>query len=87
MKSQILNSASSTTQLGTTSGSLSSLSMLQQTGTDDNPAAYVSFQTPNTVSLGYQPFTHPGNAQVNLVSTMLLQINFKGPEASTQKWT
>ena len=86
MRSQILAPVSLTTQLGTTSGSLPSLSLLQQTGADDNAATYVSFQTPNGPYYGYQSFTIPEDAQANLVSTLLLQVNFKGPGASTQTW-
>ncbi len=87
MRSQILVPVSQTTQFGTMSGSLSSLGLLQQTGTEDEPAAYLSFQTPNTVYLGYTSFHLPADARANLISTMLLQINFKGPSSSAQRWT
>jgi len=87
LKSQALTPASLITQYGTTSGSLPSLSLPDQSGAQDNPAAYVSFQTPNTVYSGYQSFYLPGDAQSNSISTMLLQVNFKGPLSSTQNWT
>ncbi len=87
MKSQALTPVSLTTQAGTTSGSLSSLGLLDQSGAEDNPAAYVSFQTPNGVYLGYQSFFLPADAQTRLISTALLQVNFKGPASSTQLWT
>jgi photosystem II stability/assembly factor-like uncharacterized protein len=87
LKSQALTPVSLTTDFGTTSGSLSSLSLLDQTGVDDDPAAYVSFQTPSTVYLGYQSFTLPSEVRSNLISTMLLQVNFKGSVSSTQTWT
>ena len=86
MKSQALTPASLTTQYGATSGSISSLSLLDQTGADDNPAAYISFQTPNTLYLGYRSFSMPDDSRSNLISTMLLQVNFKSP-SSTQIWT
>ena len=85
MRSQILTPASLTSDFGTTLGSLPSLGLLQQTGAEDDPAAYVSFQTPNTVYMGYQSFTLPPDARTNLIASMLLQVNFKG-EASTL-WT
>ena len=86
-KSQILSPISQTTQFGTTSGSLSSLSLLQQTGSGDVPAAYVSLQTPNTVYFGYHSFRLPEDTRPDLISTMLLQLNFKGPTSVSQVWT
>ena len=87
LKSEALTPISSTTQSGITDGSLSSLSLLEQSEANDNPAAYVSFQTPNRVYMGYQSFTLPVDAQSRLISTALLQVNFKGPASSTQMWT
>jgi len=75
------------TQGGSTSGALSSLSLLQQTGTDDNPDTYVSFQTPGSVYVGYQTFHFASDVVPSRISTMLLQVNFKGPASSTQNWT
>ena len=86
-KSQILSPISQTTQFGTTSGSLSTLSLLQQTGSGDIPAAYVSLQTPNTVYFGYHSFRLPEDTRPDLISTMLLQLNFKGPTSVSQVWT
>ena len=85
MRSQFLTPASLTSDFGTTLGSLPSLGLLQQTGAEDDPAAYVSFQTPNTVYMGYQSFSLPSDARTDLIASMLLQVNFKG-EASTL-WT
>jgi len=86
IKSQMLTHASLTTQYGTTSGSLSSLGLLDQNGADDNPAAYVSFQTPGSSYLGYRSFYLPNDTHSKLISTMLLQVNFKGPASSSQTW-
>ncbi|MFT3892415.1 MAG: choice-of-anchor Q domain-containing protein [Anaerolineales bacterium] len=88
LKSGALTSASLTSQFGTTSGSPSSLNLFDQSGTQDNPDAYVSFQTlEDTFYLGYQSFTLPADAQAKLVSTMLLQVNFKAPASPHQVWT
>jgi|GEM_PF-2044523 len=87
MKSQALTPSSLTTQFGATSGSIPSLGLLEQFGAEDDPATYVSFQTPNGVYYGYLSFTLPADAQTRLISTMLLQVNFKGPSSSTQTWT
>ena len=85
MKSEALTPVSLTSDYGTTVGSLPSLGLLEQTGAEDDPAAYVSFQTPNTVYMGYQSFLLPPDARADLISSMLLQVNFKG--ASSQVWT
>ncbi|MFT3892404.1 MAG: DUF1906 domain-containing protein [Anaerolineales bacterium] len=87
MKSEVLTPISLTSQLGTTSGSLSSLSLLNQTGAEDTPAAYISFQTGDTGYSGYQSFLLPREAVVRTLSTVLLQINFKGPASSMQVYT
>lgn len=76
-----------TTQNGSASGSVSSLGLLQQTGTDDNPDAYVTFQTPGSVYIGYRSFHLPNDVQPSLISSTLVQVNFKGPSSATQKWT
>lgn len=81
-----MTAESLTTQNGSTSGSNSSLSLIEQTGTADNPATYVSFQTPGTSYLGYQTFHIPSDAIPSLISNMLLQVNFKGTDPS-QIWT
>jgi hypothetical protein len=75
------------TQNGSTSGVLSSLSLLEQIGADDDPSAYVSFQAPDSVYLGYQTFHLPSDAIPSRVSTMLLQVNFKGTGSISQIWT
>ena len=87
LKSQILTPALCTAQFGTTNGSSSSLSLLDQSGAEDNPDAYISFQTPTTLYVGYQSFLLPEDAQTKLISTILVQVNFKGPASSTQVWT
>ena len=87
MKSQVLTPTSLTTQLGTTSGSLASLGLLDQTGAEDNPAAYVSFQTSGSSYLGYQSFYLPDVTRPSLISSMLLQVNIKGSASPEQTWT
>ncbi|MFT3892411.1 MAG: hypothetical protein QM730_12315 [Anaerolineales bacterium] len=88
LKSSALSPTSLTSQFGTTSGSPSCLNLFDQSGTQDNPDAYVSFQTlEDTFYLGYQSFTLPEDAQAKLVSTMLLQVNFKAPASPHQVWT
>jgi len=87
MQSKVLTSQSLSTQRGSTSGSLASLGLLQQSGTEDNPTTYVIFKTPGSVYMGYRSFILPSDVQPSMISTTLLQINFKGPASSTQRWT
>lgn len=86
MQSLALTPTSLTTQSGTTNGSLSSLSLFDQAGTEDNPAAYVSFLSPDSGYVGVQTFQLPGDAQPMSISKALLQINYKGSGSPPQAW-
>lgn len=86
-KSKILTPTSLFTQSGSTNGSISSLSLLDQNGTDDDPDKFVSFQTPGSYYLGYQSFYLLNDVQPALLSSMLLQLNVKAPAPATQIWT
>lgn len=74
------------TAKGETSGSLQSLGSLQQKGTEDDPNAYMLFQTPNGAYNGYVVYRLPGNVNAAQVSGMALQVNYKAPAPSAQKW-
>jgi len=88
LKSKVIPVASLNTQEGATSGSLPSLGWFEQTGADDTPSAYNTFQTPGTSSYqGTQSFYLPSDVQPSLLSSLLLQVNFKGPASATQVWT
>jgi predicted outer membrane repeat protein len=85
--SKIVVPSSLATQGGSTNGSISSLGFFEQGELDDDAGTYINFQTPGSVYVGYQSFFLPNDVQPALISTMLLQINYKGPAASTQTWT
>ncbi len=74
------------TAKGTISGSLQSLGLLQQKGTADDPASYINFQTPNSLYNGYVVYVLPGNFTVKQLSGMALEVNYKAPAPSAQKW-
>jgi hypothetical protein len=77
-----------TTQRGGTGGQpVSALAVMDQSATDDDPAAYVSFTTPQTVYAGMHIFQLPGNVANTSVTAMNLTANFKGPLSAKQKWT
>ena len=83
-----IHPASYTTSRGGTGGqSVSVLSVADQSGTDDNPARYVTFTTPTSVYTGMQTFQLPAGVVKTSVATMNLVVNYKGPLSSAQKWT
>ena len=84
---KILAPASLTNTKGKMSGSLSSLGLLQQKGTADDPATYVTFLTPNLAYVGYQSFLLPADVNASSVSSLTLELNYKAPKPSTQVWT
>ena len=88
MESKVVAPTSFTSQKGTATGTVPSLGFFEQSGTNDTPGAYVNFQTPGSAAyVGYQSFFLPDDIKTNFISTMLLQVNFKAPAASTQLWT
>jgi hypothetical protein len=77
---QIISPAAITTRRGSTNGQpISVLAVMDQFGADDNPAAYVSFNTPNSAYNGTQTFLLPTGVVKMSISTMRLVVNFKGP--------
>jgi hypothetical protein len=76
-----------TTNKGSTSGLLTSLSLLDQKGFENNPQAYVVFQTPNSIYNGYQSFILPSDVKPLQVTAMALELNYKSPAPSVQVWT
>ena len=85
--SQVLTPLSLTTQGGSTSGSLPTLGLLEQSNTDDSPSAYITFSTPSAIYSGYITYQLPVEILPNKISSILLQVNFKGPDPSSQVWT
>lgn len=76
-----------TTSNGSVTGSLASLSLFDQKGKDNNPQAYVAFQTPDTIYNGYQSFFIPADVNRSQVTGMVLELNYKSPGPSAQVWT
>jgi hypothetical protein len=60
---------------------------MDQSGTDNNPAAYVSFTTPGSTYIGQRTFHLPAGVSRTSVSTMSLVVNFSGPLSASQKWS
>jgi hypothetical protein len=83
---KVLTPAGWTTTKGKVSGSLSSLSLLQQKGTADDPSTYVTFLTPKSAYVGYQSFLIPPDVNPAAISSMTLEINYKAPKPSIQVW-
>ena len=87
MESRIITPASITPQGGSANGPVARLWFLEQIGIDSNTSAYVNFETLTGTYFDYQSFYIPNDIQTTLISNVLLQVNFNGPEASTQTWT
>jgi hypothetical protein len=84
----VIPPTSITTERGTTSGSLTSLGSLRLSGTDDHPAEYVTFQTPGSSAYsGYFTYRPPASIPFASVSSVALQVNFKGTAPSKQTWS
>ncbi len=85
---QILAPLSYTTLRGSSGGQpVSVLGVLEQTGTDDNPATYVSFITSRVAYRGTQTFQLPDGVNRSSISALKLKVNFSGPLKSGQKWS
>lgn len=72
---------------GSVSGTVASLAVQDQSGTDDTPSAYVLFKTPGKKYIGFRLFSLPAEIRAKLVSSAVLHVNFKGPAATQQVWT
>jgi hypothetical protein len=69
-------------------GPLLTLSEPQQSGClVDDPSTYVQFETPGSIYSGYSVFRLPSDIHPRTISSLLLQINFKGAADSTQVWS
>ncbi len=86
MGSAIVAPTSLASQGGSVSGSVSSLGFFEQGGSDNDPGAYVLFQTPGVVYLGQRSFFIPGDIQTSFISSALFQVSFNGPASSDQTW-
>jgi glycosyl hydrolase family 114 len=76
------------TTLGSDGGQpVGNLAALDQTGTADDPTAYVSFMTPGTNYRGYRSYYLPSNVLRSTVSAIRIKVNFKGPARSYQFWS
>lgn len=76
-----------TTLAGATGGQpVGVLSLQDQAGSSDNPAAYVLFDTPQKAYLGTQSFQFPGNLQTTTAQTLTLTVNYKGLGFAKQRW-
>src|SRR5690348_7280 len=76
-----------TTSGGSGAQPVANLAVLDQTGTADDPAAYVSFTTPGVVYQGYRSYFLPPNILRSTVVAMSVSVNYKGAPSTTQLWT
>lgn len=74
------------TSTGGTSGSVSALAFRDQGNFQNTPSKYVAFTTPGIQYTGYQKFILPPHMDPANISTMKLQVNYRGPLPGTQVW-
>lgn len=80
--------ASYITQAGATGGEpVANLAVMDESGTDDTPADYVTFTTPGVAYKGYRRYFLPGNILRATVTTISVKVNYKGPAKASQTWT
>lgn len=76
------------TQFGGSNGSpVSVMGVMDQSGVEDNPQAYVSFTTPNIFYTGLHTFYLPTGTTRTSITSMKMMVNYKGPVSATQTWT
>ncbi len=83
----VLHPQSIVNSLCCSSGSVSAMWTLDQSGTQDNPARYVLFTTPAHPYRGYRTYFLPSGISRASVASLLVKANYKGPAASSQTWT
>jgi uncharacterized protein YkwD len=84
--SQVLLVESFITQGGSRVGSLPALHMLDQSINDDTPDNYLSLTTPGKIYVGYDVFHLPPEIRIDRITSLLFQVNFKGPSNDVQVW-
>lgn len=80
--------ASYVTLSGSTGGEpVSNLAVMDQSGTQNNPSAYVTFTTPAVVYKGYRRYFLPDLILRGTVTTLSVKVNYRGPAKASQAWT
>ena len=78
------------TSSGTSGGQAvtTSIDLLDETGTANNWAKYVEFQTTSSANYaGHQVFTLPTTVTPISITSIQVKANYQGPDASAQLWT
>lgn len=82
-----LHPTSYTTQSGGSGGQpVSNLNTMDETGTSDNPAHYISFTTPSVIYQGYRRYFLPTSIAPGKVTSLRVKVNYKGPAVAAQMW-
>jgi endo-alpha-1,4-polygalactosaminidase (GH114 family) len=75
------------TSRGSDSGnSVAAMHLRDQSGTQDDPATYVAFTTPNTTYQGTNKFKLPESVALDGITSLNVLVNYKGPTKSNQIW-
>jgi hypothetical protein len=71
---------------GTSTGRVTSLATMDQSGTANQSARFVAFTTPNMIYSGYRVYKLPSGVTRSGVTSFQIAVNYKGPAYSTQRW-
>ncbi|MDD2921527.1 MAG: putative glycoside hydrolase, partial [Anaerolineales bacterium] len=72
--------------MGVYRGSVASLRVKDQTGTQNVPSKYVLFQTPGAYYRGYSAFAVPKTVSPATVTTIRVTLNYNGLPRARQRW-
>lgn len=72
---------------GVYKGGVASLAVRNQTGTQDSPGNYILFQTPGAYYKGYAVLNVPVSIPPATVTSIKININYKGLPKIKQRWT
>ncbi len=73
-------------QQGSALGSLTSLKVRDQSGSQDTPSKYVLFITPSSINRGYRTYSLPTAILRGSLVSIQVEANFKGPAPAAQSW-
>jgi hypothetical protein len=71
---------------GDSGNSVAALHVQDQSGTQNDPEAYVVFTTPDTAYQGTSQFKLPTSVAIDATTYLRVVINYRGPPKSSQIW-
>ncbi len=72
---------------GTGAGTVERLFVQDQTGTQNSPAKYVTFNTPGVIYKGYRVYNLPASVKLAALIGFTVRVNYRGPLSANQNWS